>query len=150
MFKQSATHKILSSQRGMSLVEILISLSLLAVGGTFIATNLFERLEEGNISATKIQIGSIGKILKDYRRKCGLYPTEAQGLEALITKPTGGKECRKYPPNGFIENGRIPLDPWDEEYVYQSDGRKYTIISYGPDREEGGEGTDADISSADL
>lgn len=150
MFKRSTTHTILESQRGMSLIEILISLALLAVGGTFIVTNLSDRLDEGNISAAKIQIGSIGKILKDYRRKCGLYPTTDQGLDALVNKPTGGKDCRKYPANGFVESGKIPLDPWDEEYVYESDGRKYTIISYGPDREEGGEGTQADISSADI
>jgi general secretion pathway protein G len=149
MFKRSAAKVILSSQKGMSLIEILIALTLLAVGGTFVSLNVFDRLTEGQVKSTKIQIGNLGKILKEYRRKCGTYPSTEQGLESLVQKPTGGKECKKYPPNGFLD-GKIPMDPWDEEFIYESDGRKFTISSYGPDREEGGEETDADISSADL
>ncbi|MBT5095329.1 MAG: hypothetical protein HOM21_13850, partial [Halobacteriovoraceae bacterium] len=68
-----------------------------------------------------------------------------QGLQALVQKPTGGKECKDYPPNGFLEDENVPLDPWDGEYVYESDGKTFNIFSYGPDNEEGGEGTDADI-----
>ena len=149
MLKRATNNAVLASQRGMSLVEILIALTLLAVAGTFVTLNVFDNLTEGQIKSTKIQVGNLGKILKEYRRKCGLYPTTDQGLDALVSAPTGGKECRKYPPNGFLD-GKIPLDPWDNEFIYESDGRTYTIISYGPDGEEGGEGTDADISSADL
>ena len=39
----------------------------------------------------------------------------------------------------------IPLDPWGNEFVYDSDGREFTLLSYGPDGEQGGEGDDADI-----
>lgn len=140
---------ILNSQKGMSLVEILIALTLLAVAGTFVTLNVLESLDEGNIKSTKIQIGGFKNILKDYRRKCGTYPTTEQGLEALSEKPTSGKECKRYPESGFID-GNIPRDPWDGDYDYESDGKKYTIISYGADGVEGGEGVDADISSADL
>lgn len=149
MLKLSASRTILNSQRGMSLIEILIALTLLAVAGTFVTLNVFESLQEGNQKAARIQIGNMGKVLKEYRRKCGMYPTTDQGLDALVTKPTGGRECRKYPPNGFLD-GKIPMDPWDTEFVYESDGRKFTIMSYGADFIEGGEGGDADISSDDL
>jgi general secretion pathway protein G len=141
---------ILKSQRGMSLVEILIALTLLGVAGTFVVSSVFDNLREGEIQSTKIQIQKLGDILRDYRRKCGAYPTSEQGLDALVNAPTTGKECKRYPPNGFIENGKIPRDPWDNEFEYESTGKKYTIISYGPDGEEGGEGVDADINSQDL
>ena len=55
---------ILNSQRGMSLVEILIALTLLATAGTVVALNVFDRLEEGNVKAAKIQISSLKGILK--------------------------------------------------------------------------------------
>lgn len=148
--KQSIAKKALQSQKGLSLVEILIALTLLALAGTFVVTNVIESLREGEINSAKIQIQNLENVLTDYRRKCGLYPTTEQGLDALVAAPTTGRECRRYPPNGFIQGGKIPQDPWGYEFLYESDGRKYRIISYGPDGIEGGEGADADISSEDL
>lgn len=149
MFSQKSK-LILNSQKGMSLVEILIALTLLAVAGTFVTLNVLENLDEGNIKSAKIQITNLGNILKDYRRKCGLYPSTEQGLDALINAPTSGKECKRYPAEGFIDGNKIPVDPWDNDFDYESDGRKYTIISYGRDGIEGGEGVDADINSNEL
>jgi general secretion pathway protein G len=146
---QSNAKVILQNQRGLSLIEILIALTLLAVAGTFVVGQVFDNLREGEINSAKIQIQKIGDILSDYRRKCGRYPTTDQGLDALVSNP-GEDACRRYPPNGFIKGGKIPQDPWGEEFIYESDGRKYTIISTGPDRLEGGEEYDADISSEDL
>jgi len=153
MFKRKAqqnlTTQILTSQKGMSLVEILIAITLLGVVGTLVVTNVIDSLREGETNSTKIQIKNLGNILLDYKRKCGLYPTSDQGLDALVQAPTSGKECKRYPPNGFIEGGRIPEDPWGNEFLYESDGRDYTIISFGVDGVEGGDSWDADISNKD-
>ena len=146
--EQTKTHWTKKNHDGLSLVEILIALTLLALAGTFVVSSVFDSLREGEINSAKIQIQKLGEILRDYRRKCGRFPTSDLGLEALVTNP--GDSCRRYPPNGFIENGKIPVDPWDNEFAYESDGRKYTLTSLGPDGLEGGEGNDADISSADL
>lgn len=140
--------RIIKNQKGLSLVEILIALTLLALAGTFVVSNVFDSLREGEINSAKIQIQKLEEILTDYRRKCGRYPTTDQGLDALVNNP--GESCRRYPPNGFIKDGKIPMDPWDNEFYYESDGRKYTIISYGPDGIEGGEDYDKDISSEEL
>lgn len=142
--------QILSSQHGMSLIEILIALTLLGLAGTFVAGKVTERLQEGQISTAKIQIRSIGERLKEYRRDCNRLPTTDQGLDALIQKPTGGQECKRYAPSGYIDGGKIPLDPWDGEYIYESDGKTFTITTLGADNAEGGEGADADIKSTDL
>ena len=148
MIKQNAVTKILKNQVGMSLVEILIAITLLGVVGTLVVSNVIDSLREGETNSTKIQIKSLGKILLDYKRKCGTYPTTDQGLDALVEKPTSGKECKRYPPNGFID-GVVPEDPWGSDFEYTSDGRKYTILSFGVDGLEGGEGYDADLSSED-
>lgn len=140
----------LLNQQGMSLIEILIALTLLGVAGTFVAGRVFENLQEGQVKSAKIQIKSLGDRLTEYRRDCNTFPTEDQGLDALIEKPTGGRECKRYAPGGYIKDGKIPQDPWDTEFVYKSDGRSYEIISYGADGIEGGEGNDADISSKDI
>jgi len=141
---------ILKSQQGMSLIEILIALTLLALAGTFVGGRVFENLQEGKVQTTKIQMKSLSDRLKEFRRDCNFYPTTEMGLDALIQKPTGGRECKRYAPGGYIEGGKIPLDPWDAEYIYESDGRTFTIISLGADNAEGGEGVDADINSNNL
>jgi general secretion pathway protein G len=143
-------NKVIKSQSGMSLIEILIALTLLGLTATFIAGKVFDSLNEGSVSAAKIQIKKLGERLMDFRRHCNIYPTTDQGLQALIEKPTGGKECPRYQPGGYLSDGKIPKDPWDNEYVYESDGRTYEIISYGADGVEGGEGFDADLSSKDI
>lgn len=141
---------IIASQKGMSLIEILIALTLLGLAGTFVAGKVTESLAEGQVQTAKIQIRSISERLKEFRRDCNFIPTTDQGLEALVEKPTGGRECKRYAPGGYIDGGKVPLDPWDGEYIYESDGKTFTILSYGADNAEGGEGADADINSKDL
>ena len=137
--------KPIVDQKGFSLIEILIALALLAGAGTFVAGKIFDSLYEGQVESTKIQMSSLADRLKEFRRHCGTYPTTEQGLEALIEKPSGGKECKRYNPGGYIEGDQIPKDPWDEDFIYESDGRKFNIYSLGQDREEGGDEKDADI-----
>ena len=140
--------RIVQSRQGFSLLEILVALTLLGIIGTVVTVNVLERLKEGSVKTANLQMASFAGALKEYKRKCGIYPTTEQGLEALISKPTGGRECKNYPPNGFLseEFAEIPSDPWDEPYYYESsDGRSFQIYSYGPDLTEGGDDMDADI-----
>lgn len=140
---KEATKETLRDQKGFSLIEILVALTLLGIAGTFVAGKIFEQLEEGQIQATKIQMEAIEANLKEFRRKCGFYPPETDGLNALISKPSG-KECKNYPPEGFLEDGVIPLDPWETEYLYKLSGSKPEVISAGPDQQFE---TEDDISS---
>jgi general secretion pathway protein G len=134
-----------TAQKGFSLIEILIALTLLGIAGTFVVGKIFDQLHEGQVKSTKIQMQNLQERLKEFRRHCNFYPTTEQGLEALVSKPTSGRECKRYNPGGYIESGNVPLDPWDNEFVYESDGRKFNIYSLGPDGAEGGEDKDADI-----
>lgn len=145
MENMSFRKALVLNQKGFSLIEILIALTLLAIAGTFVVGRFMDSLNEGQVKSTKIQMSNLDARLKEFRRKCGFYPTTEQGLEALVTKPTGGRECKDYPANGFIEGEQIPKDPWDNDFIYESDGKTVNIYSYGPDGEPGGEGTDADI-----
>ncbi len=137
-------NKALRSQSGFSLMEILISLTLMGIAGSFVAGKVFQQLHEGNVKSAKIQMQGLAQRLQEFRRHCGHYPTTDQGLDALVNKPTGSRECKRYQPGGYLD-GEVPLDPWDAEYVYVSDGKTFNIISYGNDNAEGGEDNEADI-----
>ena len=145
MKKHFLKQALANNQNGFSLIEILIALTLLALAGTFVGGKIFNSYQEGQVNSAKIQMSNLESRLKEFRRKCNFYPTTEQGLEALVTKPSGGRECKDYPQNGFIDGDQVPKDPWDHDFVYESDGKNYNIYSYGADGEAGGEGTDADV-----
>ena len=148
MFK--TFNKIIRSNQGMSLIEILIALTLLSLAGTFVVGKVYENFQKGKISTTKIQIKSLSDRLKEFRRDCNFFPDTNMGLDALIQAPQGGRECKSYSPGGYIDGNGIPKDPWDAEYIYESDSKTFTIMSYGADNAEGGDDVDADIKSTDL
>lgn len=140
---------MMRTQKGFSLIEILIVIALIALGGAFVTNQLFDRLAEGNVSGAKIQIGQFKQLLEDYRRYCSIYPSTEMGLQALVQKPDN---CPNYPANGFISGGKVPLDPWGTEYFYESpdNGKSYIITSYGSDKLENGDGYAKDIKSNEL
>lgn len=142
--------KKLIGELGFTIIEIMVVLTLIAMIGTFVVTNVISRLEEGKVNAVKIQIRSLMRELKNYRRICHRYPSSEQGLEALLSAPVGEPQCTNYPEGGFIEAKTIPLDPWDTPYFYESDGKNFEITSLGADKAPDGEGNDADIKSSEL
>ena len=125
--------RFLKETAGFSLAEILVAITLMGLFGTFAIGKVLENLREGQINSAKIQMNTFKNLLLDYKRKCNRYPSTEQGLEALVERPSTGKECKNYPRAGFAEE--IPIDPWDESYVYESDGQRFTIVSYGPDND---------------
>lgn len=137
------------AQKGFSLIEILIVLTLISILGTFVVGKVFDWLYEGQVNATRIQMKNLSDRLKEFYRNCYFYPTSEQGLESLIEKPSSGRDCKRYKPGGYLDQEIIPDDPWGNPYVYTSDGKTYNIISYGQDGEEGGEEKDVDISLRD-
>jgi general secretion pathway protein G len=140
---------VMQGQRGFSLMEILIVISLIAVAGTFVIGQLVSRLDEGNYQAAKTQINLLKGMMEEYRRYCSIYPTSEQGLDALVAKPTSAPDCPNYPASGFLRDAKVPLDPWGTPYQYVSpdNGNTFVITSLGKDKAENGEGFAKDIKS---
>jgi len=138
-----------STQEGFTLIEMLVVFALIGLIATFVGGNLISKLNSSKVDATKIQMRQLGVLLDDFNRVCGFYPNTEQGLEALIKAPAG-RECKNYDPEGFIKNGKLPKDAWDNPFLYESDGRKYRITSLGADNKPGGDGNDKDLNSDDI
>jgi len=147
---ENSAKLILKSQRGFSLVEILVALVLLGLIGTVVVPQVTNQLERGRLDTTKIVMRQLTSQLKAFKRDCNRYPTTSQGLDALEQKP-GDAKCPNYQPGGYFdEDSGLPEDGWGQPFEYESDGRKFDIISFGSDNEEGGEEFDADIHSKDF
>jgi len=132
--------------RGMTLIEILVVLVLLGIVMGIVAGNFIGQGEEAKRKAASIEISQIVNTLDLFKLEIGRYPTSQEGLQALITAPSGVNNW-----NGpYWKKGTVPKDPWGNEYRYVAPGAKgpYDIISYGADAKEGGEGPNKDVSSA--
>ena len=131
--------------RGMTLIEILVVLVLIGVVMGIVGSKFIGQGEEAKRKAAKIEINQIGNTLDLFKLEVGRYPTTSEGLQALITAPSGVASW-----NGpYWKNGTIPKDPWGNEYKYTSPGAKgpYDIVSYGSDGKEGGDGPAKDITN---
>ncbi|WP_196493000.1 type II secretion system major pseudopilin GspG [Burkholderia stagnalis] len=105
------------------------------------------RQDEARRIAARQDIGVFLQALKLYRLDNGRYPSQEQGLAALVQKPTIDPVPSNWKDGGYIE--RLPNDPWGNSYKYLNPGAhgEIDVSSYGADGREGGEGNDADIGS---
>jgi general secretion pathway protein G len=138
-----------SSQKGFTLIELMIVIAILGLLAALVGTNVMSKLEEAKASTTRNQIRQLATVLDDFKRVCGYYPSTDQGLDALVHAPQG-RECKNYPSEGFVSGGHLPKDGWDRDFLYESDGNKFVIRSLGSDGNPGGTGNAADISSDDA
>ncbi|HEX3044733.1 MAG TPA: type II secretion system major pseudopilin GspG [Bacillota bacterium] len=137
-------------EQGFTLIEILAVLVLLAFILTMLAPAVIKQMQKGQVEAARSQIGVVKAALNAYYIDNGSYPATEQGMKALIEKPSAPPVPERWD-GPYLEDGKLPLDPWGHELKYQAPGthnpKKYDLYSLGPDNKEGGDGLDADIGN---
>ena len=141
-----------NDNRGFTLLEVIVVMFILGLLAVIVAPKIIGRTDDARITKAKIQIKNFETALKLFKIDNGFYPSTEQGLEALIKKPTIGRIPTNYREGGYLEQKKIPLDPWGNPYIYICPGTHgdFDIISYGADGQEGGEGKDADITNWNI
>lgn len=156
MYVDNASPKRLAAVRrhrdaaGFTLIELMVVIVILGVLAGLVLPRIVDQPDKARVVKAKMQIESLSMALKQYKLDNGFYPSTEQGLRALKEKPTIGRVPQNYPQKGYLDI--MPKDPWGLDYVYISPGEHgdFDLISLGADREEGGEGVNADIKSWDL
>lgn len=138
--------------KGFTLIELMVVIVILGILAGLIVPRIMSRPGEAKQMKAKIQIQSLETALKLYKLDNGAYPTTEQGLQALVEPPQAGDIPKNWKKGGYLEKGRVPKDPWGNEFIYLSPGVNgdYDIISYGADGVPDGEDENKDISSWDL
>jgi len=56
---------------------------------------------------------------------------------------------RNWREGGYLEKGKVPKDPWGNDFVYLCPGTQgeFDLLSYGADGQPGGEGKNKDITN---
>ena len=142
-------NKMLKNNKGMTLLEVIAVVAIIAGIYATMVTVIFPRMEKSKIDQAKILISRIAEAVDTFYLDCSFYPSTADGLSALVLAP---ELCESWGPDPYLKNGKIPKDPWKNDFIYSLDENtgKYEIISLGQGGKEGGEGYSEDISSQDL
>ena len=134
-------------QRGFTLLEIMVVIVILGVLASMVAPNVLGNKDKADRQKAVSDIVALENALDMYRLDNNHYPSTEQGLDALVSKPSGSPEPRGYRENGYIR--RMPQDPWGNEYYLVSPGEygPVDIFSAGAD---GQPDTEQDIGNWDL
>lgn len=141
-------NNIMKNRNGMTLIEIMVVVAIIAGITGLIAVNVVGRQEKANIQLTETQVSSVMNALDQYKLDNHAYPSSDQGLDALVNKPSVGKTPKYYPDGGYLK--KAPKDAWGNDFSYASPGthgNNVEVWSLGPDGEED---TEDDIKSWDM
>ncbi len=130
--------------RGFTLLELLVVIVIIGMLVGYVGPRYFKQVGKSQITVVRDQLHAFGQALDQYRLDNGHYPSNEQGLEALMAKPTNESKW-----DGPYLKKAVPLDPWGNPYVYKSPGDhgEYDMLSYGKDGAPGGTGEAADLGS---
>ncbi|MEW6693868.1 MAG: type II secretion system major pseudopilin GspG [Pseudomonadota bacterium] len=133
------------SELGFTLIELLVILVIIGVLAALIVPNVLDRADESRVTAARADVSNLMQALKLYRLDNQRYPTQEQGLQALVQRPTMPPVPTNWRP--YLE--KLPTDPWGRPYQYLNPGAygPVDVFSLGADGQPGGEGHDADIGS---
>lgn len=144
MLKQVHNRGLTGAQSGLTLIEILVVLAIVAMLAGLVGPTVLNQLGGAKSKTARVQIKELEQALEMYKLDVGRYPSAAEGLDALVER-TGNADGWNGP---YLKSG-VPLDPWKNKYRYSIPGARgeIDIFSLGQDGTEGGEGENADVGN---
>lgn len=132
--------------KGFTLIEVMVVVVILSILAVFIVPKIMDKPEQARKTQAKQNIRILESSLNMYKLDNFQYPSTDQGLESLVSKPSGTPEPKNYSSEGYID--RLPNDPWGNpyQYLYPGSQGKMDIYSLGPD----GVNSDDDIGNWNL
>ena len=138
------------TQRGFTLMEIMVVIFIMGLLIAVVAPSVLGSQDKAMKQKVMADLSTFEQALDMYRLDNLRFPSNEQGLAALVTKPTVEPLPRSWRADGYIR--RLPQDPWGNAYQYRSPGEhgRVDIYSLGADGVDGGEGIDGDLGNWNL
>jgi len=134
-------------RKGFTMVELMAVLIILGLLATVLVRNFMGQTDRARAVITKANLKILHAAISQFKMETGRFPTEDEGLIALIEQPS---DVEIWPPGGYLESTEIPKDGWGNEFIFElfpESGKQFVIRSCGPDGEEG---TEDDLLSTDA
>jgi general secretion pathway protein G len=139
-----------NKRKAFTLMEIMVVLAILGLFAAMAAVGVLGNIDKAKKETTKASLKALHAAVVSFYLDVGRYPTEEEGLNALVEKPADAEGWR---PGGYLETTAVPKDGWKHDFVFElrpASGKPFQIKSLGADGEEGGEGNDADLLDSDA
>lgn len=136
-----------NKQRGFTLTEIMVVVFIIGLLSTVVLINVTGAMSQSRTTVAATQLTRIAGALQSYNGDMFAFPTQQQGLQALVEMPDNAPDGNRYRPGGYIQ--KLPDDPWGRPFIYEvpgDNGRPYDLYTLGADGRKGGEDDNADIS----
>lgn len=130
---------------GFTLVELMVVLVILAMLATIAAPRVAKYLGKAKTQTAKVQVEALSAAVDSFIIDVGRAPTEAEGLESLVSAPSGVFNWD----GPYIKKSASLTDSWGRPYRYRQPGQhgEYDVYTLGADDKEGGEGDAGDIGN---
>lgn len=134
-----------NTEEGFTLMELLVVMLVLGLLTSIAVPQVVKYLDRAKTDTARLQIEALSANLDFFKIDVGHYPSEEEGLRALVEKPSDAKKW--FGP--YIKKASSLIDPWGEAYVYKFPGEHgiFDITSLGADKKEGGENENEDVVS---
>lgn len=135
------------NRNGFTMVELMAMLIIIGLLATLVVTKVATKIDSARITTTKANLKSLHAAVNQFKMDTGRFPTEDEGLRALIEQPS---DVEMWEPGGYLESTNLPIDGWNHEFIFElfpESGKQFVIRSAGPDGEEG---TEDDLLSTDA
>lgn len=138
-----------SKEAGFTLTEIMVVIFIIGLLSTVVLINVLGARTDAQVKTARTNISALTNALEQYSLDMYDYPTEQQGLEALVSQPADANTAGSYRKGGYIS--KVPVDSWGRPFVYkrpaENSDRAYDLYSLGADGQPGGEEENADIGN---
>lgn len=131
-----------SVNRGFTLLELLVVMAIIGLLAGYVGPRYFAQIGKSEVKVARAQLDALDKALEQYRLDTGHFPTQEQGLAAIMKKPANEPRW-----DGPYLKKELPMDPWGRSFVYKFPGERgdFDLVSLGKDGAPGGSGESADL-----
>ena len=130
---------------GFTLLELLVVLAIMGLLAAIVAPQVLKYLGSSRSQTANVQIQNITSALELYKLDVGRYPTQEEGLQALVTAPSTASGW-----NGpYLQKKTALTDPWGQAYLWRIPGQhgEMDVYTLGSDKAEGGTGEARDVGN---
>ena len=118
---------------GFTLLEMIVVIVIIGLLIGLVGPAVLHQLGRARTSIAQQSIERLSSVLDMYKLDTGSYPSTDQGLQALLTAPSGAENW-----NGpYLKANKLPVDPWGHPYIYRDPSDRtnmsYDLCSRGPD-----------------
>lgn len=130
---------------GFTLLELLVVLVILGLLAALATPQVLSYLGRARTQSASLQIHNLASALDLFRLDIGHYPTQDQGLSALVQAPDGLPNWG----GPYVKKPEMLNDPWGHPYTYRIPGEHgdFDLYSLGADNADGGDGENRDVTN---